>query len=747
MMKRLGLFALAVLLLCAGSRTSAQVGAVASVRREKNPWQYSFGAFSTLLSFTGSSNNDTLIPPSLQSTVNDFSSTSSFSVTRGGTPPTFTVSGNVGTLSSSGTVGATYGSTGSSFASPLAFVTLTINQTGTTTGGSYNNIGVSIVSATSSVELDATYNQKSGACSIVLDQSGTDHTLSSTSCTPPAGTWKIGLSLVGNQATTWLYNGTGWAPEGTGSTSAYYNFETNGNMTGLMAGMFFYTQNATITSWQISNLNTGLPGGVGIRDVAPVTLPDGRIYFNGTNMYATGYLWTAGGSGLGSSCGVFEINPSAATAAQIGSIMLNRGTATYPDDCDGMVYDPTSGKQYLNMGTWSTDSTSTVQTWYTETLISNDDLLGSGIHVVGGNFLVSFAGTTTGTYDTRMFCDQWNYSAGTCSHWLMHYVGSSVLKMVESSSDPSANSWSAVGSAVSGEWNAMNRVSSGSNQVKYFHIAGLGPGTDNETVFDSTVAQVGWLNLSTVGVGMNLVPFGNTMYIVSYNGGSFTGGDLLITSSPRYTGIPAFELASVPESGSAAIASISSSTVSVDKGRIIAVTCRAGALASGTISVSSVPSASWGNAVSLPGTSTSSPMVMAYATAPADRMSFTCTPSSSAGYQSMSAFEIPNATGLDPNASATWSGQTTTAATSLTSGSFSTTNASTGILCITPYSINGGFTTGNMAGSLATMVANSQGDMACEARQLSTAVSGQTATINWYSSVGNAAVFAAFDTQ
>lgn len=627
---------------------------------EKTPEQYVFGPLNAIAPFNGNPNhaigsNTQLQPPSLITDNNQFSSTSNFTITTQQTPAaTFSVSGNIGTVVTGSGSAQSWraASTGASCQTPTCFVSMEINQNGTTSFLGRLTLGL-ILSNGNVVQV--VYRVDTGVGEVQTIVGGTSTNVGSFSKTLPTAPWYLALSFVGNDFTVWETSNlaTGWSVLETAAI-ATMNMGTSGLMTG--ARTLFGVDSSGTTTWEFSNLIAGAFGGVGLSDISLVTYSDGRPYIQGTKAYFTATSRSPlDASFQGSYDGVYSYDLSAGTWTQLGAIFDLRGGIVENDSASHLVYDPALNEYRYMVGAWAT--TIPPPTFYGAWATSTFDPIN-----VGGVGIVTLTQMNYANpgYDSHFACSSWNYSAGTCSKWIVTYAGNALSGGAFSASDPSANSWTSIGSVSATstiEGNRVFRTAAGSKGINYeFGIGGYSSsGVASETKFFDTYSQVSYSAVGSLTAqipsGISNTPhpqifsYGNTEYLITFDNTLFgtavdTMGNLLIATSPKYTAqknYPQFA-AGTDTAVSAAAASITSSAVTVTSGDLAVVYCTGNDNSVVTTSVAVSSSLSLGTYVGAGFEHSGSDYDEAYylmGASTGGSSTFTCTPNASKTFQSI----------------------------------------------------------------------------------------------------------------
>lgn len=504
---------------------------------QTDPTQFVFGPFSSLAPYNNA-NNYTMVadsqiqPANLVTNYNTFASTGDFTVLRHDDPTTtFSVSGNVGTITTGTAATANYviGSSASSFVGPNAFIQVEIDQNGTTSGT--DHIAVGIANAADAVEIDAEVDMAGHLAFIHVLSAGVDHVISSVGFTPPSAPWKLGFSLINGHAIAWSNSGSGWSKITSGIVTSFYDPTVTGNLSGFESSLKFFTSQAA--TWKVSNLKTGIYGGTGFANEAVVINPDGSPYVIGNLLYVLASIGTPESNGTdfsGSSQGVFTFDLNTNAITQISSVMTQRGGHIYNDTAGQIIVNSVTGTQQFLTSTWGdASSSSTVVQVYGSNSSSTVDALAPGVHIIPTTVTMS---TPQGTnlYDPFMVCSSWSATTGACASWLLADVlGSGITPyLYTSTSDPSANSWTAVGSGpINGEGSRIECLIVGGVKT-YFPAWGyqVGSSTRRIDIYNSSMTLLGSINapLNTLVTQSpwnpphaNLFAFGNTEYFLSFD--------------------------------------------------------------------------------------------------------------------------------------------------------------------------------------------------------------------------------------
>lgn len=580
---------------------------VASFKRYLTPLQYIFGPLTAISpynlpvmpgtgggTFSGGSSGTTygnvaypasLVQPSnLITNNNTFASTSDFTTLVTSGSPSFTVSGNVGTITTTGAGSLAVGSTASSFPMSNAFVSVEIDQNGSTAANDFAGVGIGNSSLTNSVAAAVYYYSGTWYARISLQNNATE-VGQITGWTPPTAPWYLGLALVGNQAAM-LYStdGTNWYTVTGGTVTGSWTPDTT-NLSGYQSFVEVIPSGAS--TWKFSNLVTSPLGGLGATGLQLVTYPDGRPYVDGDYVYAT----TGGGGGGGGipGCGInppypcndseiYRINLATKSVEQLGVIAVDRSTGIYQIAAGRMTYDPQTGTERLMDVDWPTSSAPQVE--YDSQSISTDDWLSttSPYHVAPYANLVTLTALGTTSVDPSFACMDWNYSTNVCAKWLLGVMDETgTTELFTSTSDPSADSWTAVSiPSPTGNYTGATvyrqATTSGSSGVSYWSgysgaalpISGLAANAESrlEALYTSAGAGASTMKASFIAGSnfpnpINLVGFGNTEYEIT---SAYTNGNIYYATAPRFgtqTNWPQLVAQAAVRNGSSSVTTVS----------------------------------------------------------------------------------------------------------------------------------------------------------------------------------------------
>lgn len=555
-MKRLTLFLLFALL--AAPCIAQGPGPVYD--REQAPASLTFGSLSSVAPFNGASGYTTvsnagqLDPPDLIQSDNTFTSTSDFNVIEQTSPATtFSVASNVGTITPGAGTVYLLGDSHTSFTVPDVFAQVEV----TSNGDTGSEFGVALSNGTGSTYLFANVYHNTN-CYLVLYTASTYNNMVATGCSFPSTPWRLGLSLVGNDACMWMNSGSGWTTMGCADTSTYYNFETDGNLSGFETAIRIVSSSST--PWNVSNLVTGGFGGVGLRDVYPVSYPDGRPYIDGTKLYLTADPDTPDGQDQSE---IYTYDFSSGTLTPIGAIWADSGTATQPALPNHIIYDPADDTEYVVGADWNAGGTTIGNTKLQigKFSISTLDLLGSGIHVLTGMTQMTVPYDSSVGWDPSLACTQWNYSTGVCSYWLLAWASSNGSSYngalaYNTNADPTSGTWTGIsgslpGSAGDSEGVQIYRVAvaNGSSGVSWYVTDSC---CTNATARATYIYSAAGTALGSWGVTLPSavlspyyaywlapVAYGNKVYLFGFNGNAFgtngnSGGNFIVAVAPRF---------------------------------------------------------------------------------------------------------------------------------------------------------------------------------------------------------------------
>jgi hypothetical protein len=222
-----------------------------------------------------------------------------------------------------------------------------------------------------------------------------------------------------------------------------------------------------------------------------------------------------------------------------------------------------------------------------------------------------------------------------------------------------------------------------------------------------------------IKLGLALALFAGIAHAQSANNG-YPYSSLSVPAITQYT--------FVAEKNSTSIASITSPSLTLPSGAFVGVFCR-GPAALTSIVVTSSPSTTW-TAEALQSFSGQQAAQLSIGSPAAGATTFTCTPNTSAGYQSMIVFVVTGTLGTVN----TTVGSAVTSATSVTSPAFTTTGRTLTIMCAGTVSLSSTYTPGLIGGIVGSIGAASLGsiggtgaDGVCASSLIPYAVPGATA--------------------
>lgn len=511
----------------------AVAGALGAATSEIEPHRMSFSGATTLSYFD-------IAPSGLNDFLETFGSTGTFTRYTESTQGTFTVSSNVGSVAHSGSQNDIIVETsGTNVTLPQFFVSVDVPSIPTPNGTSYDNAGVGIVKDANNF-LFASIDRVNSLARVQVKIGGSNTFVGSTSHSFTAP-FSIGMGLNGNQVDVWLKSGGTWSRLTGSSVSAYYDFTTNGNLTGWRAG-FTYASGGTGT-WNFANLSCGRYGGVGIRDMTAVTNPDGSPYTSGTKVYFTATVAFPTGN---SCCGVFTLDTSNNAIAQTAAIMVNRGGKAYQDTASHiMAY--SNGDRRLTISTWGNGfggSLLLLHSLYTSGSIP-DILTNNASLLTVASLTVPLSTSGVGAYDPFLVYDGSLYWLAYSITNNTNFTGNPFYAALATSSN--LTSWTLVGAdSANNGWEGTKILKA---NKKYWVLAGGPAGSGNSSrIYDATMTYVGALPGASFSGGSDTQPHpmvfadpdGKHQTLLSFNntryttGTTFTWGQPTVQKSPRF---------------------------------------------------------------------------------------------------------------------------------------------------------------------------------------------------------------------
>jgi hypothetical protein len=468
-------------------------------------------------------------PSALIDFTESFASTAPFTKYSESTPGTFTVSGSEGIITHTG-VGSNLNDiiteTASSYSMPQAFVSIRVDSTPVTSTG-FDNSGVGLVKDANNF-IFASIDRANNVGRIQIKIAGTNTFLASVTKTWVAP-FKIALSLVANSAYLWADTGSGWQVVTSATVTSTYDFRTVGNLTGWKAGFTLASQNAS--QWNFSQFQSGRFGGVGMRDMVIVTAEDGTPYVNGTKVTFTATAVDPAGTGH---TGVFTLDLSNNTIAQVGEIMVNRSGKVF-NDLSAHIIRYVNGDRRLFIATWGNDVFGGGSLQILHELFSGTDIL-SGTNVVSGmtQLTIPQTGTVPGVYDPMVvkFNGTW-YMAYT-NTLNVNFTGNPFFTCLASS--PDLATWTSVGTDSGHTGYEGSRLLVANK--KLWVMSGGPAGSGNTArIYDSTMTFISNLN-ATFNTGTHapphpmVFPYLNDFALLTFDGTTF-GGVFFTTGQPN----------------------------------------------------------------------------------------------------------------------------------------------------------------------------------------------------------------------
>lgn len=548
---------LIAILLCSFSACFGQT--IASRRLNlSSQTSIAFGAFSSVSPYN-EANAYTAIPfaQALPSgtiiSTNNFSSTSTFTnlPISGLTAPAFTVSGNVGTFNN--TAGTQeYGAwldTGTSYtlAIPNLWEQVYVNKA-TAVGTNFGQITMGISENPYGNNVQAIWcsscaNPTNASFGVEVSNTFTQ-LCTGASFTRPSAPYYLAMSLQRNTiAMYYSTNGTTWTNVGSCDLTSKWNFDTPTILNAFK--IFLQIGINGVDSVQLSNLQTGLSGGVGLANCHLVIYPDGRPYSQGPLVYFTAYTPDVAATPQD---GIFSYNVSTGAITQTGSIWGDNAGTIFSADSGVILYDPHNNTERLV----TQEGVNNHYVLYASQSISTDDWLATGAHITPAMTQLS-SSTGDSVYDPALACIQgWNPSTGSCSKWLLATADQSpgFPHGQTSTSDPSLNTWTTLFTDTANgnyEGAVITRTATtySGNGVNYEACFG---GVENSTTRSSRCYNMA----GTYVAGLNITwptaisPYnpshpqmfclGNKAYMLGFNNNSYNGvaqtlGNFIVATS------------------------------------------------------------------------------------------------------------------------------------------------------------------------------------------------------------------------
>lgn len=642
-------------------------------RRLNSPQQFAFGPWTSVYPFNKNSGfndvyNDALQPSALITDTETFGSTSDFTAVGAGcSSQTFTVSGNVGTISASAASTCVYLVNGTSWPAPDAMVPLAINQVGAAL--SSDTLGVGMCKSDGSVQILSQYDQVNGNAQIDVFTASTSTLFGTITFSTPVGS-SIALGLESGSAVVWYGSAAGgWSMATKGTISGTYNPNTDGNLTGFQSCFVVSTGAATTTSWQVSNLISGAGGSPVVGDgsssgiFGSVNWIDGRPYTNGSQYCIT--VAQVDGGNTAENATLICYDASTGKAAIQAKYWVDISGALNWMGAPVITYDPSASQYRWVTGAWGLASPP--NTYYGVVSKGTIDMLGAAVHVIPSADLTQMTTLSAATgWDPFLLC--LNYKPGvTCPKWYLWRTSSTTNNAVlaTSTSDPSLNSWTNTdfanlpGNIHEGAQVWRTRAASGTSGVTYNPLFSNDSGTTvQSSIFSLTgtpsYVAVAPLIPATEGVNdpshLPNYEYGDNVYAFSWNNNVFGAsggpiGQLALAAAPQSVAAPQMtQVSYVANSGSTAVTSITTSATTISAGCYLVFGTGFNSSGLSGITISSAPSATWTQLSYYNGGNANNGLVIAMATLPSGSTTFTSTPSASAQYQDMVVMQLTGTT-------------------------------------------------------------------------------------------------------
>lgn len=336
-----------------------------------------------------------------------------------------------------------------------------------------------------------------GQICVQVKIAGSGTSLSPVAVTIPTA-FKIGMSLVANAVTVWIDTGSGFEYKSYDLVQTYKDFKLVGALSGWKAG-FLLSNGGGTSVWRYSNLKLGRHGGVGIRDLAPVTYEDGTPYVVGSTAYCVATLPDATGT---CTQGVVTIDLDTYTYSVVSVVMINRG-GSINNDIEGHIIYYGNGDRRITI----IDGDLSVILHK----LTTSDLL-SGSNVESGLSQLSIAGPSKVTAMLAKRSDT--------NDWIIAYseYGSSVYTGLAKSSD--LISWDIVGVDIP---NAYVGAKIAIVDNKYLIVSGGPVGSNSSRIYSADdMSVIGALNIEFDPVSGSaafpaIIGAGDSTYCLSFD--------------------------------------------------------------------------------------------------------------------------------------------------------------------------------------------------------------------------------------
>ena len=502
--------------------------------------------------------------PTSMITLNENFATTSLSrftiISQNSHPVTPTIASNQMTFSmpANGTDWNTFLLEGNSLTVPQFAVAMTIASFTSTSGNTYENPVVGYAKDQNNFVF-AVWERKQGtygtlAIQVIIGGAGGFEA----SYTIPTAAWSatnltIGLSLVANTLTAWSNAVTATNPSGAMVPLVSYDVHTQFNfITQSLSGWkpaFGCACNAAQASTMVASLfEAGSFGGIGIRDICPVTNTGAVPSLTGSVLTATCTLVDPNGAAY---CGVITYDLVAKTLTQVGVIFVTRSTGLYGagtyNDCAAHVVLDGSGGYYFLITTWGNAGEGAQ---YINILYKRETSLNllSGIVIESGMTQLTLPSVPTGggTYDPFLVLNG--------STWILAgTIGPSTANTYYPSmwSTPDLSTFTLVGSDSTKTQFEGSRITplGGSFSAMWTNTAS---GVSTVRVYDLTFTFQGFMSVMPTLVDSGsplypphptLIPYGNYVYHVTFdnsevNSVNGTQGQFRVGRALRYGAEP-----------------------------------------------------------------------------------------------------------------------------------------------------------------------------------------------------------------
>ncbi|MBD7987105.1 hypothetical protein H9645_03595 [Luteimonas sp. Sa2BVA3] len=417
---------------------------------------------------------------------------------------------------------------------PLQFISIDVNEISTVTSG-YNAPVVGWVIDNTNHVL-AAWNRDNGLLQLFIKKNDVNTFVGSVNLTTVVGSRssvRIGIGMNSDSVSVYYDIGAGWVV----AVSAYgilsrFNIQSPAVLATMKP--CFGVRSTPVSTWSFSRFTVGALGTCGMRDIRPVTHPDGSPVVRGNKLVFSAHTFDVTSNGFLS---IWELDLVTYAATQISSFQGTRG-GVFERDVAAHVVMNSEDSFDIYAGTWGERARpggTITSIWYS----TSKRILDGGIHNIGTAVPMVLPGMLTseyGAYDTHIVFDGSRYLCAYTITERHDFSGSPFYSAVAESVD--RVTWTLV-------WSDPTRQRyEGNSALKaggaWWYLSG---GETSMNIHDAAGNYIGKLDGAhdgrpTTQPWPSVVPVGDVYIMLSFDGvvkpPSSRWGNLVVKTAPRF---------------------------------------------------------------------------------------------------------------------------------------------------------------------------------------------------------------------